>query len=324
MRTTKEDASLIVEVQNVTKRYGDKLAVDDLSFSIDSGEIVGFLGPNGAGKSTTMNIITGFLSATEGTVKVAGHDILEEPLEAKRHIGYLPEQPPLYLDMTVHEYLDFVYDLKKCRAPRKEHLERICEATHVTHVFERVIKNLSKGYRQRVGLAGALVGDPELLILDEPTVGLDPTQILEIRNLVKELGADRTVILSSHILSEIEAVCDRVLVIDRGRLIADDSPSNLSKNVSGDMSLTVRIEGDPEKARKALKAIEGVASVSVEGAKEDTAHDLKVIPKDRRDLRSEVIRTLAEEGIGVLGLRFAEHTLEDIFLDLIAKEESGK
>ncbi len=322
MRTAKEDASLIVEVQNVTKRYGDKLAVDDLSFAIDSGEIVGFLGPNGAGKSTTMNIITGFLSATEGTVKVAGHDILEEPLEAKKHIGYLPEIPPLYVDMTVHEYLDFLYDLKKCRQPRKAHLERLCEATHITHVFERVIKNLSKGYRQRVGLAGALVGDPELLILDEPTVGLDPTQILEIRNLVKELGADRTVILSSHILSEIEAVCDRVLVIDRGRLIADDSPSNLSRNVSGDMSLTVRIEGDPEKARKVLEGVEGVGSVSVVGAKEVSAHDLKVIPQGRRDLRSAVTRALVEAGIGVLGLRFAEHTLEDIFLDLIAKEEA--
>ncbi|MCR4894876.1 MAG: ABC transporter ATP-binding protein [Eubacteriales bacterium] len=314
----------MVEVKNVTKRYGDKLAVDGLSFDIDSGEIVGFLGPNGAGKSTTMNIITGYLSATEGTVKIAGFDILEQPLEAKKHIGYLPELPPLYVDMTVHEYLDFLYDLKKCRQPRKEHLAKICEATSITHVYERVIKNLSKGYRQRVGLAGALVGDPELLILDEPTVGLDPTQILEIRNLVKELGADRTIILSSHILSEIEAVCDRVLVIDRGRLIADDSPSNLSRNVSGDMAVTVRVEGDREKAQKVLEGMSGVAGVFYEGPKELGSHDFKVTPAARQDLRGEVTRALVEAGVTVTGLRFTEHTLEDIFLDLIAKEESDK
>ena len=312
---------MIVEVQNVTKRYGDKLAVDDLSFNIDSGEIVGFLGPNGAGKSTTMNIITGYLSATEGSVKIAGYDILEQPLEAKKHIGYLPELPPLYVDMTVHEYLDFLYDLKKCRQPRKEHLHQICEATHITHVFERVIKNLSKGYRQRVGLAGALVGDPDLLILDEPTVGLDPTQILEIRNLVKELGADRTIILSSHILSEIEAVCDRVLVIDKGRLIADDSPSNLSLNVSGDMAVTVRVEGDRELALRVLEGLDGAASVTYEGLKEQNSHDFKILPQDRRDLRGAAVRALVEAGLTVTGLRFTEHTLEDIFLDLIAKEE---
>lgn len=313
---------MLVEVQHVTKRYGDKLAVDDLSFSIDNGEIVGFLGPNGAGKSTTMNMITGYLSSTEGEIKIAGYDILDDPIEAKKHIGYLPELPPLYVDMTVHEYLDFLYDLKKCDKPRRQHLEQICEATHISHVYERVIKNLSKGYKQRVGLAGALVGDPELLILDEPTVGLDPTQIIEIRSLVKELGADRTIILSSHILSEIEAVCDRVLVIDRGKLIADDSPSNLSKNVSGDMAVTVRVLGDREIAEETLKNIEGVSGVEYVGAKENEAHEFKVYPVDRKDLRAAVTGALVGAGVPVIGLRFSEHTLEEIFLDLIAKEEA--
>ncbi len=313
---------MLVEVNHVTKRYGDKLAVDDLSFQIDRGEVVGFLGPNGAGKSTTMNMITGYLSATEGTISIAGCDILDKPKEAKKHIGYLPELPPLYVDMTVHEYLDFLYELKKCKMPRRQHLKEICEAVRITDVFERVIRNLSKGYRQRVGLAGALIGNPELLILDEPTVGLDPQQIIEIRSLIKELGAKCTVILSSHILSEVEAVCDRVLVIDHGRLIADDSPSNLSKNLSGDASVHVRLIGDRDGAEKALRSLEGVKEVTYNGLKEDSAHEFRVTPESRVDLRSAIAKKLVEEGYDVIGLRFAEMTLEEIFLDLIAKEES--
>ena len=312
---------MLVEVQNVTKRYGDKLAVNNLSFQIDNGEIVGFLGPNGAGKSTTMNMITGFLSATDGSIRIAGLDILEEPKEAKKHIGYLPEQPPLYVDMTVHEYLDFLYDLKKCKKPRRQHLQEVCEAVHITHVFERVIKNLSKGYRQRVGLAGALIGDPELLILDEPTVGLDPTQIIEIRTLIKQLGENRTVILSSHILSEIEAVCDRVLVIEHGRLIADDTPGNLSKNLSGDATVHVRAIGDEAAMQQTLAALQGVEEVAALGRKEDEAFEFRVKPEGKLDLRADIAKAMVEAGYAVIGLRFAELTLEDIFLDLIAKEE---
>ena len=313
---------MLVEVNHVTKRYGDKLAVNDLSFQIDQGEVVGFLGPNGAGKSTTMNMITGYLSATEGTISVAGYDILDQPKEAKKHIGYLPELPTLYVDMTVHEYLDFLYELKKCRMPRRQHLQEICDAVRITDVYERVIRNLSKGYRQRVGLAGALIGSPELLILDEPTVGLDPQQIIEIRSLIKELGSKCTVILSSHILSEVEAVCDRVLVIDHGKLIADDTPENLSKNLSGDASVHVRVLGDREGAENVLKSLEGVKEVVFNGLKEESAMEFRVTPESRSDLRSSIAKALVEAGYGVIGLRFAEMTLEEIFLDLIAKEEA--
>ena len=315
---------MLVEVDHVTKRYGNKLAVDDLSFQIDSGEVVGFLGPNGAGKSTTMNMITGYLSATEGSIRVAGFDVLEDPLEAKKHIGYLPELPPLYVDMTVREYLNFLYDLKKCKEPRKAHLQEICEAVRITDVEDRVIKNLSKGYRQRVGMAGALVGSPDLLILDEPTVGLDPQQIIEIRSLIQELGKRCTVILSSHILSEVEAVCDRVLVIDHGRLIADGSPQTLSKSLAGDASVHVRVLGDEKKSESILKKVDGVDRVVYNGLREEGAHEFRVTPKDRQDLRGAIAKALVNGDVTVIGLRFAEMTLEEIFLDLIAKEEDGQ
>ena len=218
----------MIEVTNLVKHYGDKKAVDGISFSIHEGELVGFLGPNGAGKSTTMNVLTGYLSATSGSAKINGIDILENPIAAKRHIGYLPEQPPLYMDMAVNEYLDFICDLKGVKEHRKEHISEICELAGITNVYKRMIRNLSKGYKQRVGLAQALIGDPEVLILDEPTVGLDPIQIIEIRNVIKDLGKKRTVILSSHILPEVQAICERVLVINHGKIIANDTPANLS------------------------------------------------------------------------------------------------
>ena len=224
----------MIEVQGLTKRYGSKVAVDDISFTVNKGEILGFLGPNGAGKSTTMNILTGYLSSNIGSVKIGEYDILEDPMKAKAKIGYLPENPPLYMDMTVKEYLDFVYDLKKVKIPRKRHIDEICGIVKITDVYNRIIKNLSKGYKQRVGLAQALVGNPEVLILDEPTVGLDPKQIIDIRKLIKDLGKKHTVILSSHILPEIQAVCDRVIIINRGRIVADDTAENLSATMSTD------------------------------------------------------------------------------------------
>ena len=211
----------MIEVKNLTKRYGNNVALDHVSFTVEDGTILGFLGPNGAGKSTTMNIVTGYLSATEGTVTISGHDILDEPNEARRLIGYLPELPPLYLDMTVKEYLDFMYDLKKVKLPREKHIREICALTKIQNVYKRLIGNLSKGYRQRVGIAQALLGNPPVLILDEPTVGLDPKQIIEIRNLIKNLGRNHTIILSSHILSEVQAVCERVIIINSGKLVAE-------------------------------------------------------------------------------------------------------
>ena len=221
----------MVEVSNITKCYGDKKAVDNVSFTVNSGEILGFLGPNGAGKSTTMNIITGYLSSSSGTVTIDGCEILDDPKGAKSKIGYLPEIPPLYMDMTVQKYLEFMYDLKKVKLDKEEHIEEVCRLVKISSVSHRLIKNLSKGYKQRVGLAQALLGNPPVLILDEPTVGLDPKQIIEIRNLVKSLGKKHTVILSSHILSEVQAICDRVVIISNGRVVADELTENLSKTL---------------------------------------------------------------------------------------------
>ena len=224
----------MIEVINLTKRYGDKKAVDNISFKAEDGEVLGFLGPNGAGKSTTMNILTGYISCTDGKALIDGVDILEDPIKAKKQIGYLPELPPLYMDMTVKEYLYFVYDLKKCKLPKVSHLKDICGLVKIDHVYNRIIKNLSKGYRQRVGLAQALIGNPKVLILDEPTVGLDPKQIIEIRTLIRKLGKNHTVILSSHILSEVQAVCDKIIVINEGKVVANDTEEHLSQKLSGE------------------------------------------------------------------------------------------
>ncbi|MDR2530513.1 MAG: ABC transporter ATP-binding protein, partial [Oscillospiraceae bacterium] len=249
----------MIEVSALTKTYGKKRGIDRISFSIGEGEIVGFLGPNGAGKTTTMNIVTGYLSADSGAAYIGGVDVLEDPMTAKKKIGYLPEQPPLYLDMTVEEYLNFIFELKLVSGvKRREHLSEICELVGVTDHYRRLIKNLSKGYKQRVGLAQALIGNPEVLVMDEPTVGLDPKQIIEIRNVIKNLGKNRTIILSTHILQEVSAICERVLVINNGQIVADDRPDNLSALITGDRKLTVRIAGPQDSVRKVLRDIDGV------------------------------------------------------------------
>ena len=306
----------MIEVKDLTKKYGETAVVDHISFTVGDGEILGFLGPNGAGKSTTMNILTGYLSSTSGTAKIAGIDILEDPIEAKKHIGYLPEHPPLYLDMTVKEYLDFMYDLKKVTGNRKEQIMEICRQVKIDHVYGRAIKNLSKGYRQRVGIAQALLGSPDILILDEPTVGLDPKQIIEIRSLIKSLGEKHTVILSSHILSEVQAVCDRIIVIDHGRLVADDTTENLSRHMSQDHRYVVRIDGPEKEVLKTLSAISGMKEVIPLGKKEEGVYEYSVESGEDKDLRREIFKRLAERNWPLLGLKSTEMSLEDIFLRL--------
>ena len=314
----------MIEVSHLTKRYGEKYALNDVSFSVTRGEILGFLGPNGAGKSTTMNILTGYLSASSGTAKICGHDILEEPMEAKKHIGYLPELPPLYMDMTVAEYLDSMYDLKKCTQPREEHIKEICSVVKINHVYGRIIKHLSKGYRQRVGVAQALLGNPEVLILDEPTVGLDPQQIIEIRNLIKGLSKKHTVILSSHILTEVQAVCDRVIVINKGQMIADNTPDKLAHDLSNDHSLMIRIKGKEADALRTLKAVPGVTKVVNLGEKSEGVFEFSIDTKDDVDVRVDMFRRLAERDLPIMALRSAELTLEEIFLKLVNEQEENE
>ena len=311
----------MIEVKNLTKCYSGKhKAVDNISFTVRDGEILGFLGPNGAGKSTTMNIITGYLSSTEGSVKVGGYDILENPNEAKRHIGYLPEHPPLYMDMTVREYLNFIYDLKKVTLPREAHLREICNLVRIQDRENQVIKQLSKGYQQRVGIAQALVGNPELLILDEPTVGLDPTQIIEIRKLITHLGRNHTVILSSHILSDVQAVCERVIIIHKGKLIADGAPDDLSKQLVGANTLAVRVNGPERDVHKLLRTIPGVKAVNSLGKREKSACEFSVEVAENVDIRPEIFRRLAERNWPILMMQPNELTLEQIFVRLVNGE----
>ncbi len=306
----------MIEVKNLTKQYGDKRGVNNISFTVNEGEILGFLGPNGAGKSTTMNILTGYLSATSGVAKIGEFDILENPMEAKRYIGYLPEQPPLYLDMTVKEYLNFIYDLKKCKLPRQHHIEQVCSVVKIKNVYTRLIKNLSKGYKQRVGLAQALIGNPKVLILDEPTVGLDPKQIIEIRNLIKSLSEQHTIILSSHILTEVQAVCDRIVVINEGKLVADDTESNLSNKLSKDNRFTVRIEGEIEAIMKALSKVSVIKSITEHGEKEEGVYEFVIEGNEGVDIRREVFDCVIANGFRILELHATELSLEDIFLKL--------
>ncbi|HJA69784.1 MAG TPA: ABC transporter ATP-binding protein [Firmicutes bacterium] len=307
----------MIEVRNLTKRYGEKLVVDNASFTVNAGEIVGFLGRNGAGKTTTMNMITGYISSTSGTALVDGHDILKEPAEVKKRIGYLPEQPPLYMDMTVNEYLAFAADIKKVpHKNRKEHLDRIKELVRITDVSARIIGNLSKGYKQRVGLAEALVGNPPVLILDEPTVGLDPTQIIEIRHLIKGLGKEHTIILSSHILPEVADVCERVIIIDHGRIVAQDSLAALQQGLGETAKLTVRIAGPEAATARTLRAIEGVINVDNLGVRESSSYDFLITANKETDVRRAIFNIMGKSGTPILLMRYLDYTLEDIFLQL--------
>lgn len=312
----------MIEVKNLTKYYGDHLAVDNVSFNVEEGEILGLLGPNGAGKSTTMNMLTGYISSSSGQALINGIDILEDPIRAKANIGYLPELPPLYLDMTVMGYLNFVYDLKKCKLPRKSHLKEICSLCKIDDVANRIIKHLSKGYRQRVGLAQALVNNPPVLILDEPTVGLDPKQIIEIRTLMKKLGKRHTMILSSHILTEIQAVCDRVVIINKGKVAANDTTENLSKSISSSHRITVRLDGKKEDVLQALRQLPGVVSVQADVERETGIWEYNIEMQPGCDIRADLNQMAKEQGWSIYKLDLDELTLEDIFLKITMGEET--
>ena len=312
----------MINVTGLSKRYGTHLAVDDVSFSIKKGEVIGFLGPNGAGKSTIMNILTGYLSKTQGKVEVDGFDIVDYPEEAKRRIGYLPEIPPLYMDMKVREYLNFIYDLKKVKFPKKPHIDEILKLVKIDDVAGRLIKNLSKGYRQRVGFAGALIGNPDVLILDEPTVGLDPKQIIEIRNLIDRLGKNHTIILSSHILSEIQAVCKRVIIINKGKIVADDTAENLAYKLSDDKSVLARIAGSENEMLETLKTVKGVKSVASLGQTEQGAFDFVIEPQEGEDIRSAVFDRVVSRGRKLLLLKDNKLSLEQVFLRLTEADSS--
>jgi len=304
--------------------YGEYVAVDELSFSVEKGEILGFLGPNGAGKSTTMNILTGYMPATKGDVKVCGFDVMEDPLEVKKRIGYLPENPPLYPEMTVEEYLSFVSEIKKVKkADRKEQVDYSIEKVKLGDVRKRLIKNLSKGYKQRVGLAQALIGKPEVLILDEPTVGLDPKQIIEIRQLIKELGEEHTIILSSHILPEVNAVCSRVVIINKGKIVAEDTPENLAKSMTNSTKIDIRVEGDTDSVIKTIKTIEGVREVIIIEDKSETGKDSKYLVEsdEDKDVRKELFYALASSKLPILEMIVEKVTLEDVFLQLTQTEK---
>ena len=306
----------VIEIVGLTKKYGTNLAVNNISFSIKSGEVLGFLGPNGAGKSTTMNMLTGYLSSDSGKAMVCGFDILENPAEVKSRIGYLPEQPPIYLDMTPNEYLDFICDLKNVKKDRKQHIDEIMKTVGVDKVAGRLIKNLSKGYKQRVGLAGALIGSPEVLILDEPTVGLDPSQIIEIRNLIKELGKKRTIILSTHILQEVTAVCDRVIIINRGEIVAEDTLENLSGG--GRLGrYTLRLITTEEKLRALLPHRENIKKFSIIGSKEPNTVDVIIESVDNMDIRADIFRLCKDNDIVILSFKTSEKNLEDVFINAI-------
>ena len=307
----------MIEVNNLVKRYGNHLAVDHLSFQVEPGKIYGFLGPNGAGKSTTMNIMTGYIAPTEGTVTINGYDIVKDPEEAKKCIGYLPEIPPLYQEMTVKEYLKFVAELKKIKGEKKEaQIQEVMDMTMITDMAERLIRNLSKGYKQRGGLAQAILGYPEVIILDEPTVGLDPKQIIEIRELIKKLSEKHTIILSSHILSEVQAVCDEIMIISKGKLVACDTPEGLASLMNGSATMEVHILGELVKAERVIKTIPGVMHYTMCESHEKGCVKAVIETDAKEDIRVELFYALANEKMPILSMNRLEKSLEDIFLEL--------
>ena len=309
----------MIEVKNITKSYGHRLALDNVSFKIDKGDILGFLGANGAGKSTTMNIITGYLSSDSGEVYINGKSILDNPTEAKKNIGYLPEIPPLYNDMTVDRYLKFMFDLKRVKMPVWEHIGEICEKVGISDVRDRIIKHLSKGYRQRVGLAQALLGDPPVLILDEPTVGLDPAQIIEMRNLIRELGNSHTVILSSHVLSEVQAVCDKIIIISNGKIVAKGTTDELTGAGKGTRRLRIIIEGREQNAYSIIKNTSHVTNVIKKGEVEKGCYEF--IVESDSDVRRLLYRSVARSDYGIMLMQPEGHSLEDVFLNIMSGNE---
>ncbi len=312
----------MIEVKNLTKRYGKLKAVDNISFSVDSGEVLGFLGPNGAGKSTTMNIITGYISSTSGTVTIDGHEILEEPKKAKQKIGYLPEVPPLYPDMTVRKYLEFMFELKKVKLPKKEHIDEVMRIVGIKGKGGRIIKNLSKGYRQRVGFAQALLGNPPVLILDEPTVGLDPNQIIEFRKLIRSLGKKHTVIFSSHVLSEISATCERVIVISNGKIVADGKTDELSQSFSGKKKLSLIVDSKSSDVLAELKKIPGVKKAEKVRSFSNGSVKYSISYSKDEDIRKDVFSAMVRIDAPILEMQSGDETLEDMFLKLTQNSDN--
>lgn len=314
----------MIEINNLVKKYGDHTAVDHLSLVVEPGKIYGFLGPNGAGKSTTMNMITGYLGATSGEIKINGHDILKEPEKAKKCIGYLPELPPLYMDMTVKEYLCFVADLKQLeKSLRRRYVEEAMETTGTTEVAGRMIRNLSKGYRQRVGFAQAILGYPEIIILDEPTVGLDPKQIIEIRELIRQLAKKHTVILSSHILAEVREVCDYILIISKGKLVASDTPENLERNLGDSDLIEIETKASPDEVRRILETVDGIRSISTKHL-ENGITWAQVQEKKNTDIREKVFQAFAQNHQPLLKLNPLQVSLEDVFMELTQSDRAAE
>ena len=314
----------MIKISHLVKNYGSFCAVDDISFEVERGEVVGFLGPNGAGKSTTMNILTGYLSSTSGSVSIGGVDILDDPLNAKRLIGYLPEQPPLYPDMTVDEYLSFAYDLKGCTLNKEKHINEVCAVVKIGEVRKRLIKNLSKGYRQRVGIAQALIGNPPVVIFDEPTIGLDPKQIIEIRNLIRTLGKEHTVILSTHILQEVQAVCDRIVIINKGKIVADELTENISRAVENNRRFNIKIAGPQRDVLATLRNLPGVTYAEVLAARDGDAYTYMVESEVGVDIRKKLFWTMAEKKWPIIGQEALGMSIEDIFIAVVDKTGTRK